>query len=791
MAVAAAAGKAVRGRHGQDAPSGEYHDGAGLALLVTAAGLAVVTWLPSSAAPAPAAGIAARDMVGGLAFVLPALALVAAWRLFRIPRQATRRAWRLLGGLSLVYAGVLGITAVIAGMPVPQPGALAAVRDGGGLAGWAVTAPVAHFGGPVAAFALALTAAVAGAFLIAGMRSRSPSAPPAAAGRDDTPPAGPDNPAAAGAPGSPDSGPGAVLVVSDSAPYAAGQITTAEPGAETSTGTDAPASPAATDHGGASPDPGTDRGQGGPLARQDSRWTLPPPGLLRAGTPPRTHTLANDALAKELTAVLAQFNIAAQVTGYTRGPSVTRYEIELGPAVKVERVTGLAQNFAYAAKSAEVRILPVIPGKSAIGVEIPNTDRDTVTLGDVLRSLPFSAAWHPLRAGLGKDLEGRCLAADLAKMPHILIAGATGAGKSVTLSSWITSLLMRATPDEVRFLLIDPKRVEFALYQGIPHLITPIVTSPQKAAEALQWVVGEMDNRYSDMAAHGVRHIDDFNRNARAGLITGPQGQPITPYPYLVVIVDELADLMVTSSEIVEDAVVRIGQVARAAGIHMVLATQRPSVDVVTGLIKANVPARLAFLASSLADSRVILDQPGAEKLAGEGDALFLPTGTSTAIRLQGAFVTESEVRDVVEHWKKQVCAPGAQDRAESSPADTAAPLLAGAPVSAVADAGDDLDLLVRAAEHVIGTQFGSVAMLQRKLRIGFDRAGRLMDLLQSRGIVGPPKGSLPRDVLVLPADLPAALATLQEQGQPARPHLTLVPTSAAAPGPAQQEAGP
>jgi S-DNA-T family DNA segregation ATPase FtsK/SpoIIIE len=496
-------------------------------------------------------------------------------------------------------------------------------------------------------------------------------------------------------------------------------------------------------------------------------------------------------MAAALTAVLAQFNIDARVTGYTRGPSVTRYEIELGPKVKVDRVTGLAQNFAIAAKSPEVRILPVIPGKSAIGVEIPNTDRETVTLGDVLRSLPFGPGWHPLRAGLGKDVEGRCLAADLARMPHILIAGATGAGKSVGLSSLITSLLMRATPDEVRLLLIDPKRVEFALFQGIPHLITPIVTSPKKAAEALEWVVGEMDRRFDDMAAAGVRHIDDFNRNARAGRITGPQGQPVTPYPYLVVVVDELADLMVTSAATVEDAVVRIGQVARAAGIHMVLATQRPSVDVVTGLIKANVPARLAFLASSLADSRVILDQPGAEKLAGQGDALFLPTGTSTTIRLQSAFVTESEVQEVVRHWERQVCGPDAQDGAEPSPGGQPALLTAGTAESAGADAGDDLDDLVTAAEHVVSTQFGSTSMLQRKMRIGFARAGRLMDLLQSRGVVGPAQGSQARDVLVKADDLPDLLADLRGEGQPARAHLTLVKTSAAAPGTADQDTVP
>ena len=745
------------GKGARDLDPALRRDGFGLLYALLAIVVAAVAWWGATGGLQPAVTFIVGGVVGGLDVLVPVFLGWLSWRTLRHPDRKFKP-HQLIGGLIVLFSAA-GLVHVFNGAPQPIDGQVA-MRAGGGWIGWIATVPFLSLLGPILTGLILALILIAGVLMatgtsVADLRKRAADLDTAAAGnwvkqrmpkktaKDEAIPKD---------------------LVGDEAFTT--PVAKDTPEEDTTQQIDPELlSPFVQDFTVADLTVEVDpadleidlTGAEQLLLSGEVVYRLPPLELLKPGPPHKAATAANDQVVAALSGVLDQFEVDARVTGFSRGPTVTRYEVELGQAVKVERVTALSKNISYAVKSPEVRILSPIPGKSAIGIEIPNTDRENVSLSDVLRSRVATSDPHPMLVGLGKDVEGGFICGNLAKMPHLLVAGATGAGKSVCINTLITSVLARATPDEVRMVLVDPKRVELSIYEGIPHLITPIVTDPKKAADILQWVVKEMAMRYDDLAAFGFRHIDDFNKVVAAGTVIAPPGteRVLQPYPYLLIIVDELADLMMVAPRDVEDAIVRITQLARAAGIHLVLATQRPSVDVVTGLIKANVPSRLAFATSSQTDSRVILDQPGAEKLIGQGDGLFLPMGASKPLRLQGAFVPEHEIRSVVAHCKAQMAPMYREDIAQAG----------GSRAIIDGDIGDDLELVCQAAELIVSTQFGSTSMLQRKLRVGFAKAGRLMDLLEVRGVVGPSEGSKAREVLVTPDDLPNVIADLRGVG--------------------------
>ena len=762
----------------------------GLALLVLA-GLCALAVYSSLAGPAGRiVDRATADVLGWCRFILPPSLAAVSWALLRESHERSHRRRpaaspdseervarppsRVAFGASVFLIAAAG-TANLAGGPSHWSGGLAAVRPSGGLVGAGIGVPLRAGVGPWgAAFVLSVLLATA-VLILTGTPARDAAhwiyvgavsfarAFNSLFRRLRAALAGAQRRAAANRHPSITAAKPPYDVEADdstgetSEPAVADDVPAGGPAGEAGTA----ATPAVPIHL-PPPDTAVDPEQLsislGPAA-QPGTWRLPPVALLKRTKAAEIDRKQVESLGHILEDALAAHGVDTRLVGMTVGPTVTRYELELGSGVKVAKVTNLQRDIAYAMAAADVRILAPIPGRSAIGVEVPNQHRQLVAVGDILASAEAHAATHPLEVALGRDIAGRPVIENLATMPHILIAGATGAGKSSCINTLLTSVLVRATPDQVRLILVDPKRVELGQYNGLPHLLTGVVTNPKKAANALSWAVHEMERRYDLLAEVGVRDITGYNAAFDRGELEDTAGLGAEPknyerLPFILVVVDELNDLMMVAARDVEESVCRIAQMARAVGIHLVIATQRPSVDVITGVIKANIPSRLAFAVSSLADSRVILDQPGAERLIGKGDMLLLSASSSVARRIQGAWVTEEEVRKVVAHWRRQ-SAPRYVEGVEGS--DDAA---AGAGRGGFGDDDDD-DLLDQARDLVVRSQLGSTSMLQRKLRVGFARAGRLMDLLEQRGVVGPSEGSKARAVLMTVEEL----ENLQESG--------------------------
>ncbi|HEX2025848.1 MAG TPA: DNA translocase FtsK 4TM domain-containing protein [Actinomycetota bacterium] len=690
----------------------QLSDAIGIGLVVLAILSALSLWLDAAGPVGRFLSFVIRGTFGPAGYAFPVVTLW--WGLVLVRRTAEEDRGRMLLGLTMLLLGALGVWSLLTGNPAPVDGFRPLARGGGmigAVAAWPLSRLISPWGAGVVCAALALL----GVLVLTA-----------------TPLSAIGGAVARGLAARPRREPRRVVTLPEPADEDAAEIDDVlDDGSEVEDDDEVVDEGVPTEPPARAPRPG--RGRGG--------YRLPSLDLLRAAPPGAQAGRDEEQVMATLEATLQSFGVDARVTGFTRGPTVTLFEVAVGEGTKVRKVLALGDDIAYALATPEVRIIAPIPGKSAVGVEVPNDTRDFVVLGDVLRSKAARDERHPLAVGLGKDVHGRSVLVRLSTMPHLLIAGATGAGKSSLINAFVTSILMRTTPDDVRLMLIDPKRVELSHFADLPHLISPVIVHPKRAAEALGWVVREMELRYEQLATVGMRDIDTYNESFRDGTLRIPPGRDddFEHLPYILVVIDELADLMMVAPRDVEDAICRIAQMARAVGIHLVVATQRPSVDVVTGLIKANIPSRIAFMTASAADSRVILDIGGAEKLLGNGDMLFLPSSANRPHRIQGAWVTEKEI-EAVSDFVRQQREPDYVQGIEG---------LGKPPVDDEAMGGDDDDLVRQAAELVIRSQLGSTSMLQRKLKVGFARAGRIMDELEERGVVGPSQGSKPRDVLM------------------------------------------